>query len=143
TITGVWPVTRPAAATEAARVTEAASRVVRNPNRFSRYEVAGLTAMFPAKTNRTMAPDLIADQPKTVSNSSGSRNGTAAIAMKDNDPLVTATRNVGIRSVRRSISGSGTRRRCRTAAPSRAAAGTPTAATAGHGGAGWERRLAA
>jgi hypothetical protein len=143
TRTGVWLVISPAAATEADRVTDAAIRMVRNPYLLRRYEVAGLIPMFPTKTNKTRAPDLTADQPKTVSNSSGSRNGTAATAMKDSDPLVTATRNVETRSVRKSISGSGTRRRCRTARTSRPAAGTPTPATVAHDGADWERRLAA
>ena len=105
--------------------------------------MAGLIPMFPTNTNSTTAPDLIGDQPKTFSNSSGSRNGTAPIAMYDSAPLVTATRNVGIRKVCRSMSGSGARSRCRIAAASRPAAGSPTAATVAHEGADRARRLAA
>jgi hypothetical protein len=52
--------------------------------------------MFPTNTNSTTAPDFTGDQPKTFSNSSGSRNGTAPIAMPDRYPLPTATRNVSM-----------------------------------------------
>jgi Dehydroquinase class II len=65
------------------------------------------------------------------------------VAMNDSDPLVTATRNVGIRKVCRSMSGSGARSRCRVAAASRPAAGSPTATTVAHEGTARERRLAA
>ena len=47
----------------------------RNPNRLISGVVAGLIPTFPAKTNAVSAPDLTGDQPNSVWNSSGSRNG--------------------------------------------------------------------
>ena len=77
-------------------------------------------AMLPTKTKSTTLPDLIALHPKTVWNSSGSRNGIAPTTSQNSELPLMAAPNVGMRSVRRLTSGAGVRRRCQVPATNRA-----------------------
>ncbi len=80
-------------------------RNARNPNRLISGVVAGLIPTFPAKMNSVTAPDFTGDQPKSVWNSSGSRNGMAKHTSQYSVPPACVTRNVCTRRVRRFSSG--------------------------------------
>ena len=85
---------------------------MRKPKRLKSQVVAGLMAMLPTKTKSTTLPDLIALHPKTVWNSSGSRNGIAPTTSQNIELPLMAAPKVGMRSVRRLMSGAGVRSRC-------------------------------
>ena len=79
-------------------------------------------AMLPTKTKSTTLPDLIALHPKTVWNSNGSRNGIAPTTSQNIELPLMAAPKVGMRSVRRLMSGTGVRSRCQAPATNSAAA---------------------
>ena len=81
-------------------------------------------AMLPTKTKSTTLPDLIALHPKTVWKSSGSRNGIAPTTSQNSELPLMAAPKVGMRSVRRLMSGAGVRRRCHVPAANSAADAT-------------------
>ena len=89
--------------------------------------------MLPAKRKSTTAPDFTACHPNTVWKSSGSRNGAAPTAIQKTPLPRAAAPNVGIRSVRRLISGAGVRRRWRIDATSASVETAPIAANCAHG----------
>ena len=118
----------------AARPVVAARSTVRKPKRLKSQVVAGLMAMLPTKTKSTTLPDLIALQPNTVWNSNGSRNGIAPTTSQNIELPLMAAPKVGMRSVRRLMSGTGVRSRCQApATDSAAAARTRTIASVQRG----------
>ena len=97
---------------------------MRKPKRLNSHVVAGLMAMLPTKTKSTTLPDLIALHPKTVWKSSGSRNGIAPTTSQNIELPLMAAPKVGMRSVRRLMSGAGVRSRCQVPATNSATEAT-------------------
>ena len=95
---------------------------MRKPKRLNSHVVAGLMAMLPTKTKSTTLPDLMALHPKTVWKSSGSRKGIAPTTSQKSELPLMAAPKVGMRSVRRLMSGAGVRSRCQVPAANSVAA---------------------
>lgn len=83
---GVLAVVKPSAAIDTAMMRVETMSTVRKPNRLISGVVAGLIPTFPAKMNRTTAPDFTGDQPNSVCHSSGSRNGPAPTTSQYREP---------------------------------------------------------
>ncbi len=62
------------------------TRIVRKPKRRSTGVVAGFMTRLPANTASTSSPERNGSIPKPTWNMSGSRNGTALIAIRKSEP---------------------------------------------------------
>ena len=72
------------------------SSTLRNPKRRRIHEVAGLIPMLANPYQSTSNPDRKGFSPNPSWNSSGSRNGTVLIMLRDTKPPVMLTLKVGI-----------------------------------------------
>ncbi len=68
------------------------------PNRRISGVVTGLIVKLPTNNAATISPAVNGDQPNSSWNSSGSRNGTAVMTSRYNDPPDTVMRSVRTRS---------------------------------------------